>query len=77
MTATGYNDYLARITRRITEAVTLTEATSSSKAFANASRFPYIQINRAELAEGIDTFIRRHLFPASWTRLQTRIGASC
>jgi type III restriction enzyme len=62
MTATGYNDYLARITRRITEAVTLTQATSSSKAFANASRFPYIQINRAELAEGIDSFIRHHLF---------------
>lgn len=62
MTATGYNDYLARITRRVTEAVTLTEATSSSKAFANASRFPYIQINRAELAEGIDTFVRGHLF---------------
>ncbi|NIE79835.1 restriction endonuclease subunit R [Asaia sp. As-1742] len=62
MTATGYNDYLARITRRITEAVTLTDTTGSSKAFANASKFPYIQINRAELAEGIDTFIRRHLF---------------
>lgn len=62
MTATGYNDYLSRITRRITEAVTLTDTTSSSKAFANASKFPYIQINRAELAEGIDTFIRHHLF---------------
>lgn len=62
MTATGYNDYLARITRRITEAVTLTEATGSSKAFANASKFPYIQINRAELAEGIDGFIRQYLF---------------
>lgn len=62
MTATGYNDYLSRITRRITEAVTLTDTTSSSRAFANASKFPYIQINRAELAEGIDTFIRQHLF---------------
>lgn len=62
MTATGYNDYLARITRRITEAVTLTDTTNSSKAFANASKFPYIQINRAELAEGIDNFIRHHLF---------------
>lgn len=62
MTATGYNDYLARITRRITEAVTLTDTTGSSKAFANASKFPYIQINRAELAEGIDTFVRKHLF---------------
>ncbi|MBU2341845.1 MAG: DEAD/DEAH box helicase family protein [Alphaproteobacteria bacterium] len=62
MTATGYNDYLARITRRITEAVTLTETTGSSKAFANANKFPYIQINRAELAEGIDGFIRQYLF---------------
>jgi type III restriction enzyme len=62
MTATGYNDYLARITRRITEAITLTDTTSSSKAFANASKFPYIQINRAELAEAIDTYIRTRLF---------------
>jgi type III restriction enzyme len=64
MTATGYNDYLARITRRITEAVTLTDTTASSRAFANATKFPYIQINRAGLAEGIDTFIRNHLFKA-------------
>lgn len=62
MTATGYNDYLARVTRRIAEAVTLTDTTSSSKAFANASKFPYLQINRAELAGGIDTYIRQHLF---------------
>lgn len=62
MTATGYNDYLARVTRRITEAITLTDTTGSSTAFANARKYPYIQINRAELAEGIDTFIRRHLF---------------
>ena len=62
MTASGYNDYLARITRRITEAVTLTNTTSSPKAFANARKFPYLQINRAELAEGIDSFIRHHLF---------------
>ncbi|WBU27744.1 DEAD/DEAH box helicase family protein [Rhodopseudomonas palustris] len=62
MTATGYNDYLARITRRITESVTLTGTTGSSKDFANASKFPYIQINRAELAEGIDTYVRQHLF---------------
>lgn len=62
MTASGYNDYLGRVTRRITEAVTLTDTTSSSKAFANASKFPYIQINRAELAEGIDGYIRETLF---------------
>lgn len=62
MTATGYNDYLARLTRRITEAVSLTDTTASSKAFANASKFPYVQINRAELAEGIDVFVQQYLF---------------
>jgi len=69
MTATGYNDYLARITRRITEAVTLTDTTSSSKAFANASKFPYVQINRAELAEGIDGFVRHFLFKQEFNPL--------
>ncbi len=69
MTATGYNDYLARITRRITEAVTLTEATGSTTKFANASKFPYIQINRAEMAEGIDGFIRSHLFARAFDPL--------
>lgn len=69
MTATGYNDYLARITRRITEAVTLTDTTSSSKTFANAAKFPYIQINRAELAEGLDTYIRTRLFDRDFVPL--------
>ena len=70
MTATGYNDFLARMTRRITEAVTLTDTTSSSKSFANASKFPYIQINRAELAEGMDSYIRQHLFTHDFDPLE-------
>lgn len=61
MTATGYNDYLARITRRITEAVTQPLTDSSTK-FANATKFPYVQINRAEMAEGIDHYIQARLF---------------
>ena len=61
MTATGYNDYLARITRRITEAVTQPLTDSSTK-FANATKFPYVQINRAEMAEGIDHYIQTRLF---------------
>ncbi len=78
MTATGYNDYLARITRRITEAVTLTDTTASSKAFANASKFPYIQINRAELA-GRDRPLRIGSTCSSRisSRCMTRIGACC
>lgn len=65
MTATGYNDYLARITRRITEAVTQPLTDSSTK-FANATKFPYVQINRAEMAEGIDSFVRTRLFTAAF-----------
>ena len=61
MTATGYNEYLARITRRITEAVTQPLTDSSTK-FANATKFPYVQINRAEMAEGIDHYIQTRLF---------------
>ncbi|TFZ54921.1 restriction endonuclease subunit R [Methylorubrum sp. Q1] len=69
MTATGYNDYLARVTRRITEAITLTDTTGSSTKFANANRFPYLQINRAEMAEGIDGYIRSHLFAGTFDPL--------
>ena len=69
MTATGYNDYLARIVRRITEAVSQ-PLTGSSNKFANASKFPYIQVNRAELAEGIDEFVRTRLFNADFDPLE-------
>jgi type III restriction enzyme len=69
MTANGYNEYLARITRRIAEAVTLTDMTSSSRTFANATKFPYIQINRAAMAEGIDAFIRTYLFSSEFNPL--------
>lgn len=65
MTATGYNDYLARITRRITEAVTQPLTDSSTK-FANATKFPYVQINRAEMAEGIDAYIQTRLFSTAF-----------
>ncbi|MGU3282267.1 DEAD/DEAH box helicase [Methylobacterium mesophilicum] len=69
MTATGYNEYLSRITRRITEAVTLTETTGSSTKFANANKFPYVQVNRAEMAAGIDTYVRNVLFAHSFDPL--------
>ena len=61
MTATGYNDYLGRIVRRITEALAQ-PLTESSKKYANETRFPHIQINRSQLADGIDRYIRGPLF---------------
>src|ERR1700722_3085114 len=61
MTATGYNDYLSRLVSRITTLLT-TPLTNSSKIFANQSQFPYLQVNKAQLAEWIDTYIRKTLF---------------
>jgi type III restriction enzyme len=61
MTATGYNDYLGRIVRRITEALSQPLTDSSTK-FKQVTQFPHVQINRAQLAEGIDRYIRTVLF---------------
>ena len=61
MTATGYNDYLARIVRRITEALSQPLTDSSTK-FKKVTEFPHMQINRAQLADGIDAYIRTRLF---------------
>ncbi|MFN3634353.1 MAG: DEAD/DEAH box helicase [Rhizobium rhizophilum] len=61
MTATGYNDYLGRLVRRITEAMSQPLTDSSTK-FKKVTEFPHIQINRAQLADGIDRYIRTRLF---------------
>ena len=61
MTATGYNDYLGRLVRRITEALSQPLTDSSTK-FKKLTDFPHIQINRAVLADGIDRYIRTCLF---------------
>jgi type III restriction enzyme len=61
MTATGYNDYLGRLVRRITEALSQPLTDSSTK-FKKATEFPHVQINRAQLADGIDAYIRTRLF---------------
>ncbi len=61
MTATGYNDYLGRIVRRVTEALSQPLTDSSTK-FKKVTAFPHAQINRAVLAQGIDSYIRSVLF---------------
>lgn len=61
MNATGYNDYLGRIVRRITEALNQ-PITDSSVKFKRATEYPHSQINKAQLAEAIDTYIRTILF---------------
>lgn len=61
MSATGYNDYLARIVRRIGDLLSQ-PLTNSSKDFANKSSYPYLQVNKPQLAGWIDSYIRRSLF---------------
>ena len=61
MTATGYNDFLGRMVRRISDSLSA-PVTGSSKVFANISRFPYLQVNLPQLSAWVDEFIRRQLF---------------
>lgn len=61
MTATGYNDYLSRMTTRISEAMSR-NITKSAKQYAEFSRFPLMQTFRPHLAGWIDTYIRKRMF---------------
>jgi type III restriction enzyme len=61
MTATGYNDFLGRVVRRIAESLSA-PVTGSSQVFANISRFPFLRVNLPQLSAWVDEFIRRQLF---------------
>ena len=61
LTATGYNDYLSRMTIRITEAINRS-FTSSAKQYSQISQFPIMQAYRPLLTGWIDTYIRHRLF---------------
>jgi type III restriction enzyme len=64
MTATGYNDFLSRLTVRITEALggTRAEMTSSAKKYNSLAAFPMLQTFRPQLLGWIDTYIRNRFF---------------
>ena len=64
MTATGYNDFLARLTIRITEALggKQSEMTKSSKKYNSLAAFPVLQAFRPQLLDWIDTYIRNRFF---------------
>ncbi len=61
MTATGYNDYLSRMTTRITEALG-SGITTSAKQYSQSARFPLLQAYRPLLTGWIDAYIRERLF---------------
>ncbi|WP_223308884.1 DEAD/DEAH box helicase family protein [Glutamicibacter nicotianae] len=64
MTATGYNDFLSRLTVRITEALggTRAEMTSSAKKYSSLAAFPMLQTFRPQLLGWIDSYIRNRFF---------------
>ncbi len=61
MTATGYNDYLSRMTRRIAEALGR-GMTKSAKSYNQLSQYPALQVSLPALTGWIDTYIRERLF---------------
>lgn len=61
MTATGYNDYLSRITTRITEAIGRTFVATQQQ-YNSMSRYPIMQTHKAVIAGWINRYIRERLF---------------
>lgn len=61
LTATGYNDYLARMTNRITHALGANLTKSAAK-FAEVSQYPILQAHKPLLVGWLDTYIRMRLF---------------
>lgn len=61
LTATGYNDYLSRMTTRITEALGKSMTSSQAK-YNQISQFPILQAYRPLLTGWLDTYIRERLF---------------
>ncbi|MGE8052256.1 DEAD/DEAH box helicase [Pseudomonas monteilii] len=60
MNVSGYNDLLARLTRRISQA--LSQPLPKGNKIAAHVAMPYLQVNTAELAGWIEQYIEEHLF---------------
>lgn len=64
MNVSGYNDYLARLTRRIAQA--LSHPLPKGNRVASHLTTPYLQVNTAELTGWLESYIRDHLFGAQF-----------
>ncbi len=62
MNVSGYNDFLARLTRRISQA--LSQPLPKGNKIATHLANPYLQTNTAELTGWLDGYIRHYLFGA-------------
>ncbi len=64
MNVGGYNDFLARLTRRIAQA--LSHPLPKGNKIANHAAAPYLQVNTAELTGWLDDYIWTQLFGATF-----------
>ncbi|MFE1254633.1 DEAD/DEAH box helicase family protein [Streptomyces fungicidicus] len=69
LTATGYNDYLSRMTTRITEALGRNLTTSAGK-YKEISQYPILQAYKPLLTGWLDTYIRRRVFNQNFDPLE-------
>ena len=67
MNVAGYNDYLARLTRRISQA--LSEPLPRGNKIATHLAKPYLQVNTADLTGWLDDYIWTQLFGADFNPL--------
>ncbi len=59
MTATGYNEYLSRMTARLSQVL---NQPLTGKSGGGVNKFPYLQIHTVSLVQALDDYIRKHLF---------------
>jgi len=59
MTAAGYNDYLGRMTARLSQVL---NQPLTGKNGGGVAKFPYLQIHTVELVKALDDYIRNQLF---------------
>jgi type III restriction enzyme len=69
LTATGYNDYLSRMTTRITEALGRNLTHSAGK-YKEISQYPILQAYRPLLTGWLDTYIQHRLFNREFDPLE-------
>ena len=67
MSVSGYNDYLARLTRRIGQA--LGQPLSKGNKVASRVALPYLQLHTAELTGWLDDYIWQRLFATEFNPL--------
>lgn len=61
MTATSYNEFLARLVRRVTTGLGA-PLTKSAKVFANLAARPFLQVNLPQITAWVDGYVREHMF---------------